>query len=139
MRGATGMEVVLNDSRILQNVIKKLRAGEILAILPDVRSRESDLQVDFLNGKASLGAGTAIFAQMAKCPILPVVVLRSGWTRYEARVFEPIWPDPEINKTEDRRRIMQELISVLDAEIQAYPEQYFWFNKRWVLDPVEPN
>ncbi len=136
MRSATGMEVVLNDSRILQNIVKKLKAGEVLAILPDVRSRESDLKVHFLNGTASLGAGTAIFAQMAKCPILPVVVTRNGWTRHEAKVFDPIRPNPEVNKTEDRQRIMQELISVLDAEIQAHPEQYFWFNKRWVLDPV---
>lgn len=136
MRGATGMEVVLNDSRILQNVVKKLKGGEVLAILPDVRSKASNLQVDFLNGKASLGAGTALFAQMAKCPILPVVVLRKGWTRHEAKVFNPIRLNPEADKTEDRARIMQELVSVLDAEIQAHPEQYFWFNKRWVLDPA---
>jgi KDO2-lipid IV(A) lauroyltransferase len=137
MRGATGMDVVLNDSRILQNVVKRLKKGEVLAILPDVRQKQSELQVDFLNGKASLGAGAALFAQMAKCPILPVVVLRKGWTEYEANVFDPIRPNPEADKTEDRARIMQELVSVLDAEIQAHPEQYFWFNKRWVLDPAE--
>ena len=136
MRNATGMEVVLNDSRILQNVVRKLKAGEVLAILPDVRSRESDLKVRFLNGTASLGAGTAIFAQMAKCPILPVMVFRNGWTRHEAKVFDLIRPNPEADKAEDRARIMQELLSVLDAEIQAHPEQYFWFNKRWVLNPA---
>jgi KDO2-lipid IV(A) lauroyltransferase len=136
MRGATGMEVVLNDSRVLQNVVKKLKAGEVLAILPDVRSRESALKVNFLNGTASLGAGTAIFAQMAKCPILPVAVIRKGWTQHEAKVFDPIFPDASADKKEDRARIMQELMSALDKHIQAHPEQYFWFNKRWVLDPA---
>jgi len=24
----------------------------------------------------------------------------------------------------------------LDAAIRAHPEQYFWFNKRWVLEPL---
>lgn len=137
MRNATGMEVVLNDSRILQNVIKKIKGGEILAILPDVRQKESDIQVDFLNGKASLGAGTALFAQMAKCPIVPAVVMRRGWTQHECRLFEPIAPDPTVDKKEDRARIMQELVSVLNSVIQENPEQYFWFNKRWVLDPVK--
>lgn len=136
MRNATGMEVVLNDSRVLQNVVKKLKAGNVLAILPDVRQKDSDIQVDFLNGKASLGAGTALFAQMAKCPVIPVVLTRHGWTQHDCRVFEPIAPDPSAGKKEDRARIMQELVSVLDAEIQAHPEQYFWFNKRWVLDPA---
>ena len=137
MRSATGMEVVLNDSRILQNVVKKLKAGEVLAILPDVRVRTSDLTVDFLGGRASLGPGTAIFAQLAKCPILPVAVIRKGWTFHEAKVFDPILPDPTADKTADRHRIMQEVITVFDALIREHPEQYFWFNKRWVLDPVK--
>jgi KDO2-lipid IV(A) lauroyltransferase len=136
MRNASGMEVVLNDTRILQNVVKKLKAGAILAILPDVRQKESDVQVDFLNGRASLGAGTALFAQMAKCPIIPVVLTRRGWTKHNGKKFDPIIPDPTANKKEDRARIMQELVSVLNQEILANPEQYFWFNKRWVLDPV---
>jgi KDO2-lipid IV(A) lauroyltransferase len=137
LRNTTGMEVVLNDSRILQNVVRKLKGGEILAILPDVRSKESDLQVDFLGGKSSLGPGTAIFAQMAKCPIVPLTVIRKGWTQHEAKVFPPIFPNPEADKAEDRQRIMQELMTLFDAQIRQHPDQYFWFNKRWVLDPVE--
>jgi len=139
MRNATGMDVVLNDSRILQNVVRRLKNGEVLAILPDVRSRESDVCVDFLNGRASLGPGTAIFAQMAKCPILPVAVIRKGWTRHEAKVFDPIFPNPDADKSVDRQRIMQEVITVFNGLINEHPEQYFWFNKRWVLDPVQKN
>lgn len=135
-RRATGMEVVLNDSRVLQNVVRKIKGGGVLAILPDVRVKESDVQVDFLNGKANLGAGTAVFAQMAKCPIIPVVLTRHGWTRHHAIAFDPIVPNPDADKKEDRSRMMQELVSVLEREILAHPEQYFWFNKRWVLNPV---
>lgn len=137
MRNTTGMEVVLNDSRVLQNVVRKLKGGEVLAILPDVRSRTEALSIDFLGGKANLGAGTALFAQMARCPIVPVVLTRRGWTQHDCKVFEPIVPDPTKNKNEERQRIMQELISIIDAEIREHPEQYFWFNKRWVLDPIK--
>jgi len=136
MRNATGMEVVLNDSRVLQNVVRRLKNGEVLAILPDVRQRTSDLTVNFLNGRASLGAGTALFAQLAKCPIVPVVLTRRGWTQHDCTVFDPIIPNPANDKNDERERIMQALVSVLDTEIQAHPEQYFWFNKRWVLDPI---
>lgn len=136
MRGATGMDVVLNDSRVLQNVVRRLKNGDVLAILPDVRSRTKALSIDFLGGQANLGPGTAIFAQMAKCPIIPVVLTRNGWTQHDCTVFDPIVPDPSKNKTEERERIMQELISLFDREITKQPEQYFWFNKRWVLDPA---
>ena len=136
MRNATGMEVILNDSRILQNVVRKIKDGGVLAILPDVRSKTSDIQVDFLGGRASLGAGTALFAQMAKCPIIPVVLTRCGWTQHDCIVFDPVVPDPTRDKKEERQRIMQEIISLFDAEIMRQPEQYFWFNKRWILDPA---
>jgi KDO2-lipid IV(A) lauroyltransferase len=137
MRNATGMEVVLNDSRVLQNVVRQLKKGGVLAILPDVRSRTEALAIDFLGGKANLGAGAALFAQMANCPIYPVVLIRRGWTQHDCQVFDPIAPDPSLDRNEDRLRIMQKLVSIFDAEIHAHPEQYFWFNKRWVLDPIK--
>lgn len=137
MRAATGMDVVLNDSKVLRNVVRRLKSGEVLALLPDVRSRTEALSIRFLGGTANLGAGAALFAQMAGCPIYPVVLTRRGWTRHEYKVFDPVHPDPAVDKTDDRQRMMQALVSILDAEIAAAPEQYFWFNKRWVLDPVE--
>lgn len=136
MRNATGMEVVLNDSRVLQNVVRKLKGGGVLAILPDVRSRTEGLQVDFLGGKANLGPGAALFAQMASCPIFPVVITRRGWSRHDARVFAPIRPDPGTDKKADRQRMMEEMMSLFNQAVATEPEQYFWFNKRWVLDPV---
>ncbi|MCC7300010.1 MAG: hypothetical protein IT583_02905 [Verrucomicrobia bacterium] len=137
MRNATGMEVVLNDSAVLKNVVRRLKAGEVLAILPDVRSATEALSIDFLGGKANLGAGAALFAQMASCPIYPVVLTRRGWTVHDCQVFAPIFPNPSADKKEDWQRMMQALVSIFDAEIHARPEQYFWFNKRWVLDPIK--
>jgi Kdo2-lipid IVA lauroyltransferase/acyltransferase len=137
MRNATGMDVVLNDSKVLKNIIRRLKAGEVLAILPDVRSNTEALSIDFLGGKANLGAGAALFAQMVNCPIYPVALIRLGWMRHEYKVFDPIFPDPSLDKKEDWQRMMQQLVSIFDAEIHARPEQYFWFNKRWVLDPIK--
>lgn len=137
IRNTTGMEVVLNDAKVLKNVIRRLKAGEVLAILPDVRSATEALSIDFLGGKANLGAGAALFAQMARCPIYPIALVRHGWTQHEHKIFDPIVPDPSLDKKEDWHRMMQQLVSLFDAEIRAHPEQYFWFNKRWVLDPIK--
>ena len=30
----------------------------------------------------------------------------------------------------------RELLNVLSPFILQYPDQYFWFNKRWVLEPL---
>ena len=31
-----------------------------------------------------------------------------------------------------------EAVGLFDAAIRKTPEQWFWYNKRWVLDPVDP-
>ena len=98
--------MVLNDSKILKNVIRKLKAGEVLAILPDVRSKTPALAIDFLGGTANLGAGVALFAQMANCPIVPVLVTRKGWAQHEANVFPPIVPDRTRNKQHECQRML---------------------------------
>ncbi len=137
MRGTSGMEVILNDSRALKNIIRKLKTGEVFALLPDVRSRTEALKIDFLGGKANLGAGAALFARQANCPIFPAILRRKGWTKMEGKLFDPIYPNPAVDKAEDWQRMLQELMTLMDAEIRKTPEQYFWFNKRWVLDPIK--
>lgn len=136
IRNTTGMDVVLNDSTVLRNVVRRLKAGEVLAILPDVRSNTEALSIAFLGGKANLGAGAALFAQMTNRPIYPIALIRRGWTQHDCKVFDPIFPDSSLDKKKDWQRMMQQMVSIFDAEIHAHPEQYFWFNKRWVLDLV---
>ncbi len=135
-RNAFNMEVILNDSKVLKGVIRRIKDGKVLAILPDVRNRTEAMQIDFLNGKANLGAGVALFARQCNCPIYPAVVRRIGWTKHEATVFDPIYPDDSLDKNEDWERIMKQMMDLFTAEISKTPEQYFWYNKRWVLDPI---
>ena len=135
-RNAFNMEIILNDSKILKGVIRRIRAGKVLAILPDVRNRTEAFPIKFLNGEANLGAGVALFARQCKCPIYPAVVRRIGWTQHDVTIFDPIYPDLEMEKADDWKRIMQEMMTLFNDEIAKTPEQYFWYNKRWVLDPV---
>ena len=136
MRGANGVETILNDSRVLRNVIRGLKSGKALAMLPDVRNKTKALEIDFMGGKANIGAGTALFARQTNVPIYPSIIIRKGWTRFEAFTLDPILSDPNLEKAEDFARITQLLLSQFDEYIRAHPEQYFWFNKRWILDPI---
>jgi len=136
-RNAFSMEVLLNDSKVLKGVIRRIRDGRVLAILPDVRNRTQALKINFLNGEANLGAGVALFARQCNCPIYPAVIRRIGWTQHEAVVFDPILPDPTLDKADDWQRMIQQLMDLFTDEISKTPEQYFWYNKRWVLDPIQ--
>jgi len=135
MRRTFSMEVLHREARMWKGVVDRINNGKVLAILPDINVRAKGVTVDFLNGKATIAPGTASFAQLANCPIHPIFVRRVGWTKHDAELLDPIVPDPSLAKEEDQQRIMQEIMGTFSAAIAKTPEQYFWYNKRWVLNP----
>lgn len=134
MRRSFEMEVLHREARMWKGVVDRIKQGKVLAVLPDISVRAKGVTVDFLNGRATIAPGAARFAQLAGCPIYPVIVRRIGWTRHEAVLLDPVIPDPAAGK-EDEQRMMQDVMEALSKEILKTPEQYFWYNKRWVLNP----
>jgi KDO2-lipid IV(A) lauroyltransferase len=80
----------------------------------------------------------AMFARHAGVPIFPVVVTRVGWTRHVGRIFAPVESDPAADKQADVQRMSQAVMDIISEAIMTEPGQWFWYNKRWVLEPVEP-
>ncbi len=128
--------LVRGEPGILKSIIKKLRKGEFLAIMPDARQKTTSMELPLLGGTANLGSGAATFARMTELPIFPIIITRIGWTKHKMRLLDTIYPDKNLDKKEDIKRIMSLVIKNIDREIQNAPEQWFWYNSRWVLDPV---
>ena len=137
MRRSFSLEVLYRDAKGWKGVVDRLKQGKVLAVLPDIGVRSNGVTVDFLNGTATIAPGAAHFSQLADCPVYPVVVRRLGWTRHDALLLDPVFPDPEADRKADQQRIMQEIMGALSTEILKTPEQYFWYNKRWVLNPKQ--
>lgn len=135
MRAATGIPIVQKGSSLLRSVIRRLKSGEILAFLADLRV-EDGIVVDFLGTKASVAPGMALFAHQARVPILPVILARDGWARHRITLCPAVVPDPNAPRQEDQQRLTQEVFDIIDTAIRERPEQWFWFNKSWILDPT---
>jgi KDO2-lipid IV(A) lauroyltransferase len=134
MRASTGIPLVQKGSALLKSVIRRLKGGEVLAFLADLRV-EGGIVVDFLGAKASVAPGMALFANQTQVPILPLIITRRGWGRHHL-VFHPtVVPDAAAPKVEDRRRMTQQVFDIMDRAVREMPEQWFWFNKSWILDP----
>lgn len=139
MRGTTGIETIPRDSSALRGAIKRLKEGKILAFMTDLRSKTPGVKVRFLGKEANVVAGMGMFARMAGVPIIPAVVTRRGWDHHVWVVHDPIAPDPALDRDEDILRMTQYVMDLFDAAARSDPGQYFWYNKRWVLDPLEPD
>lgn len=140
IRTQFGMGVVERNSRALAGIIRRLKKGEVLAILPDLRAKDPDtaLRVRFLGKEAWIAGGMALFARHANVPIYPAFAIRTGWNRHVWHVGEPVVPDPALSKEEDILRMTQAVLDQLSRAVLEHPEHYFWFNKRWVLEPYPP-
>jgi KDO2-lipid IV(A) lauroyltransferase len=136
LRHAPGIEVMPRGSGVMKQVIRFLRSGKVMAIMPDVRVRTEGVRVPFFGGQANLGVGMARFARQCNVPILVGYALRRGWAYHEYHLLAAIRPDPSLTVDADVQRMTAEAMRHLDKVIRAHPEQWFWYNKRWVLDPL---
>ena len=134
VRSQSGVETIDTHSRVVGEIAQKLNAGNrILAVLPDVRAKTGGVSVRYLGVETEVPAGVAHYAREAQVPVITAEVVRTGWSRFNWRKTGFIVSDPDLNKEQDRRRIMQYVMDRFGESVRAHPENYFWFNKRWVL------
>ncbi len=137
-RDGSGIEILVRGEISFKTVLRNIQSGKYFAILPDVRCPTPALAVPFLGGIANIAAGMALFARQSQAPIFPCILLRHGWTRHTFKLFDPITPDHARPRDEELLRMTRAVFACFDKAIREYPDQWFWFNKRWILDPVEP-
>jgi Kdo2-lipid IVA lauroyltransferase/acyltransferase len=136
LRTSPGIVTIARGSGAMKEIIKMLKKGGMLAILPDVRMRTEGVKVAFLGGTVNAGVGMALFARRADVPIFPCIVTRRGWCRHHFEVLDPVQPDKSLGNHEDIERMTGIVLKAVDSAIRRDPGQWFWFNKRWILDPI---
>ena len=132
------IEVLDRDCRdTLSQIREKLSAGRAFAILPDLRVRNRDVEAEFFGGKANVSRSGAAFAVKCGCPIVVAVMTRQGG-RHVFNHVATLRPDPNApDKKEEARRLTRETLKLLSDEIMKNPGDWYWFNKRWILEPVD--
>lgn len=124
------------SQRTLVDIKMKLESGRAFAILPDLRAREPDVEVDFLGGKANVSHAGAMFALKCGAPIVVAAMRREGG-EHVFRHLGTLRPDVSAqDRKAECERLTREAMALLDAEIRENPGDWFWYNKRWILEPV---
>lgn len=126
-----------DDRALMKKVLAWLKAGKVLAILIDLRAKQAASKFQFLGKEADLGRGIGVIARHSKSPIYPVTTIRRGWTKHAWILMDPIQADEALDPKSDSVRMTAASLKALEQVILDYPEQYFWYNKRWVLDRLK--
>lgn len=124
------------NARTLVEIHKRLEAGRAFAILPDLRVPTPDVEVDFLGGKANVSHAAALFAVRSGSPII-VAAMRRRDGKHEFVHLATLRPDAAASdRKQEAARLTREAMALLDKEVRANPGDWFWYNKRWILQPV---
>ncbi len=131
------IEVLDRDCRdTLVKIKDRLHAGRAFAILPDLRVRKPDVLADFLGGQANVSHAGAMFAVRCGSPIVVAAMSRRDG-RHVFTHLATLRPDPKApDAREEATRLTREALRILDGEVRRRPHEWFWYNKRWILESV---
>ena len=141
-----GGDKFFSECRMLKNVslipnkgskrkmLEALNNGEILLLASDQNAKKHGTYIDFFGKKASIPKGAGHFYHSTNSMlVVGFCILREDF-KYEFKLRE-IKINNNIEQKED---LIVEVNSVysrtLENEIKKYPEQYFWFHKKWDKD-----
>ena len=125
------VEVLDRDCRdTLGRIRDYLKAGRAFAILPDLRVRKRDVEAEFLGGRANVSRAGAMFAVRTGAPIVVAAMTREKG-RHVIHHLATLSPEGRT-----AAELTCEALKLLSDFVLAHPADWYWYNKRWILEPV---
>ena len=109
----------------LEKMYDVLKNNGILALVSDQDAKRKGIFVDFFGTPSSTPKGAALFHQKSGAPMVFGVCIQTGFQKYRIE-FVPI-----ISKSDSTQDITQAFTFIIEEKVRQYPEQYFWFHRRW--------
>jgi KDO2-lipid IV(A) lauroyltransferase len=136
VRGLHGIQTIhlhFEDYRTILDMVHLLKENRVLAMLGDRWVGGKKSAVRFFGRRIWFPSGAAALAQATGAPLIPVFVVKRPDGRYKAWMEPPIRVSRQhghSNQTIIEEKT-QELASVFERMIRAYPDQWYHFFDYW--------
>jgi len=130
IRQFNGSKTILKGikSSLLLNEISK---GKFLGLASDQNAGKKGVMVQFFGKETSIPKGAAIFKMKSKAPLFFCYCVSVNDNRYKLFVDKL---DINLGQIEPENKVEEicKLIALdLENIVRKYPEQYFWFHRKW--------
>jgi len=123
-RELAGTKHIIRGTSV-KEMYKVLSNNGLLGLVSDQDAKSKGVFVDFFGTPASTPKGAALFHINTRAPLLLGVCFKENFQKYHIH-FKAI-----NTKNKSLEEITQEYTSQLEFYIKQYPDQYFWFHRRW--------
>jgi KDO2-lipid IV(A) lauroyltransferase len=123
--------VDLSDPVATVQLLHALRAGEIVAMQGDRVFRGAGAGVTFFGRPTRFPVGPFHLAHAAGAPVVPGLVVRTGWLRYRMIVGTPLVVDASAPPDVAVLGALRQAVSFLEAHLQRWHSQWLNFYDFW--------
>jgi KDO2-lipid IV(A) lauroyltransferase len=123
--------VDLTDPLATVRLLHALRAGEIVAMQGDRVFRGAGASVTFFGRPTRFPVGPFHLAWAAGVPVVPGLVVRTGWLRYRMIVGPPLVLDASEPCDGEVLRALGQAVCFLEAHLQRWHSQWLNFYDFW--------
>jgi KDO2-lipid IV(A) lauroyltransferase len=114
-----------------KGLIKNLKEKRTIAMLVDQKMNEG-IKVPFMGQNAMTSDGLAKLALSFHYPIVPLQIVRiNNSSNFNINIFKPLKITPSNNKEQDIYNITLAMNQTIEQWINANPDQWLWFHRRW--------
>ena len=124
----------IDKKNVVRETIQAMSAGSSVVIVADHNAGHQGTFLPFLGFPASTSRLPAVLALRFQKPVVMGFIRKEGG-EFVAWVERVIVPDALAEPKEEERRILSEMNAVFTDVIRRYPEEWFWFHRRWKTRP----
>ncbi len=120
--------IIVDKKNALRPMAETLKKGGIIALMIDQSTKISrGVNVLFYDKTATSTPAASVLARRFNSIVLPIFCIRKRKGGFILIIKPPVI----MNKIDDLQASVQETTQIVEDIVKKYPEQWFWFHKRW--------
>jgi len=113
------------------DMINALNNNQLLALASDQNAGVKGVRVPFFGRELSIPKGAAYFYYKTQLPIVIGFCILNNDNTYTFKLEKLVFDNKYENIEELFKEVGIKYNAILENKIKEYPEQYFWFHKKW--------